>query len=64
MTTNKQFVQHSVFDRLDSSTEMGVLNSHVSDMQIVKKSVLRDVENLLNTRRVIIEPSADFSYVC
>lgn len=63
MTTNKQYVQHSVFDRLHSAAEMGVLGRHVSDIQIVKTSVLRDVENLLNTRRVIIEPSADFNYL-
>lgn len=63
MTTNKQFVQHSVFDRLHSDAEMGVLGSRVSDIQIVKTSVLRDVENLLNTRRIIIEPSADFNHL-
>lgn len=63
MTGSKQHIQHSVFDRLDSSKDIGVLGGRVSDIQIVKASVLRDVENLLNTRRMIIEPPKAYHYL-
>lgn len=56
MAEPKQFIQLSVFDRLDSLSNFGILGGRVSDIRIVKKSVLRDVENLLNSRRIIIEP--------
>lgn len=56
MAEPKQFIQLSVFDRLDSLSNFGILGGRVSDIQIVKKSVLRDVENLLNSRRIIFEP--------
>lgn len=63
MTENRQYIQHSVFDRLDNSMDIGILGGKVSDVQIVKTSVLRDVENLLNTRRMIIEPPPDYRYL-
>jgi type VI secretion system protein ImpF len=56
----KQYIQLSVFDRLDSATDLGILGGRISDIQIVRKSVLRDVENLLNTRRNIVQ--APFSH--
>lgn len=51
----KQYIQLSVLDRLDSATDWGILGGRISDIQIVKKAVLRDVENLLNTRRNIVQ---------
>ena len=63
MTTDKQYIQHSVFDRLDSAVDIGILGGRVADIQIVKQSVLRDVENLLNTRRIIIEPPSGYRYL-
>lgn len=63
MAEHKQYIQHSVFDRLESGADLGMLGSSVSDTQIVKQSVLRDVENLLNTRRIIIEPPAGYTYL-
>lgn len=55
MSGPNQFIQLSVFDRLDSGSDLGIVGDKVSDYQIVKKSMLRDVENLLNTRRKIIK---------
>jgi type VI secretion system lysozyme-like protein len=52
-----------VFDRLDSGSDYGILGGRVSDIQIVRKSVLRDVENLLNTRRSIIDPPVSYHYL-
>lgn len=63
MAEQKQFIQLSVFDRLESMTEPGVLGGRASDIQIVRSSVLRDVENLLNTRRSIIDPPENFQYL-
>ncbi len=52
-------IQVSLLDRLiddepDVSTE--ALNSRGVNMRQVEKSLLRDLENLLNTRRNILEP--------
>jgi type VI secretion system protein ImpF len=63
MAEQKQFIQLSVFDRLESITEPGVLGGRASDIQIVRSAVLRDVENLLNTRRSIIDPPENFQYL-
>jgi type VI secretion system protein ImpF len=63
MSGPNQFIQLSVFDRLDSGSDYGILGGRVSDIQIVRKSVLRDVENLLNTRRSIIDPPASYHYL-
>lgn len=63
MAEQKQFIQLSVFDRLASMPDDGIIGSRVSDIQIVRSSVLRDVENLLNTRRSIIEPPANYRYL-
>ncbi len=51
---HKQYIQVSVFDRLDSGTDSGILGGRASDIQVVKEAVLQNVENLLNTRRAII----------
>jgi type VI secretion system protein ImpF len=58
-----QFIQLSVFDRLDGGSDHGIIGDRVSDIQIVRKSVLRDVENLLNTRRSIIDPPGSYRYL-
>ncbi len=63
MSGPNQFIQLSVLDRLDSGSDLGVLGGRVSDIQIVRKSVLRDVENLLNTRRRVIEPPLSCRYL-
>lgn len=63
MADHKAYIQLSVFDRLANAADMGVLGGQVSDIQIVKTAVLRDVENLLNTRRIIIEPPAGYHYL-
>jgi type VI secretion system protein ImpF len=63
MAEQKQFIQLSIFDRLEIGKEQGILGGRASDIQIVRTSVLRDVENLLNTRRSIIDPPAHFQYL-
>jgi type VI secretion system protein ImpF len=63
MSGPNQFIQLSVFDRLDSGSDFGIFGGRVSDIQIVRKSVLRDVENLLNTRRSIIDPPESYHYL-
>lgn len=56
----QQYMQLSIFDRLKSDTDYAVLGGKVTDVQVVRESVLRDVENLLNTRRSIIVPPESF----
>lgn len=63
MAAQKQYIQLSVLDRLDSGSDAGMLGGRVSDIQIVKDAVLRDVENLLNTRRMTIKPPPVFQYL-
>lgn len=63
MAENNHYIQLSVFDRLDSFSDYGILGGRVSDISIVKKSVLRDVENLLNTRRNIICPPEGYKHL-
>ncbi len=63
MVEQRQYIQLSVFDRLESGTDLGILGGRASDIEIVRKSVLRDVENLLNTRRSIITPPDGYKYL-
>lgn len=63
MSGANQYIQLSVFDRLDSRSDIGIIGGRVSDIQIVRKSVLRDVENLLNTRRRIINAPESYRYL-
>ncbi len=63
MTDPKQYILLSVFDRLESGSDMGVLGGHTSDLPAFKSAVLRDVENLLNTRRSIIDPPASLHHL-
>lgn len=63
MAEHKPYIQLSVFDRLNSLSDLGILGGRVADIQIVKTSVLRDVENLLNTRRIIITPPTGYQYL-
>ncbi|MBT8340224.1 MAG: type VI secretion system baseplate subunit TssE [Desulfatitalea sp.] len=51
MPSEKQHLQLSIFDRL--SPEPGAIGETVEDVVIVRRAVLRDVENLLNTRRAV-----------
>ncbi|MFZ1982778.1 MAG: type VI secretion system baseplate subunit TssE [Desulfatitalea sp.] len=63
MASHKQHLQLSVFDRLDQEVAFGIIGGTVADVEVVRKSVLRDVENLLNTRRCIVKPSEDQLYL-
>ncbi len=63
MAEHKPYIQLSVFDRLNSLSDFGILGGRVADIQIIKTSVLRDVENLLNTRRIIINPPTGYQYL-
>ena len=63
MTEQRQYIQLSVFDRLESGADLGILGGKASDIEMVRISVLRDVENLLNTRRSIIDPPEDYHYL-
>ena len=64
MTIQKQQLQLSVLDRLQLGTGKGVLGDGAADIDVVRNGVLRDVENLLNTRRTIaISPVEGFSHV-
>ncbi len=62
MGEQNQYLQLSFFDRLIQDAEYKVLGGRVTDIEIVRNAVLRDVENLLNTRRSIIQPPK--SYQC
>ena len=61
--TPKPYIQMSILDRLDNDDDLGILGGHTSDIGFVRQAVLRDVENLLNTRRNIIVPSKSFGYL-
>lgn len=54
MALVKQYIQLSVFDRLNHRAALS--SGQVSDIETVRQAVLRDVENLLNTRRNTIKP--------
>jgi type VI secretion system protein ImpF len=59
----KQYIQLSILDRLNADDDLGILGGRTSDIGFVRQAVLRDVENLLNTRRNIIVPSKSFGYL-
>jgi len=63
MTQNRQQLQLSVFDRLDQGPAAGDVGERVADIERVRRAVLRDVENLLNTRRGIVKPSESFHFL-
>jgi type VI secretion system protein ImpF len=63
MADNRTYIQLSVFDRLNGTSDLTVLGGRVADLQIVKRAVVRDVENLLNTRRIIIKPPASYKHL-
>ena len=63
MTQQRQHIQLSVFDRLESRADIGILAGKASDIALVRKSVLRDVENLLNTRRRITDPPEGYRHL-
>ena len=63
ITNRKQFIQLSVFDRLCRADEHGMIGGQMNDIDIVRRSVLRDVENLLNTRRKVTLPTAGFHHI-
>jgi type VI secretion system protein ImpF len=63
MKERQEYLQASILDRLiddepDVSTEAP--NSRGVNMRQVETSLLRDLENLLNTRRNILEPPAAY----
>jgi type VI secretion system protein ImpF len=58
-----QHIRLSVFDRLAREPAYGVIGASVSDIEIVRRAVLRDVENLLNTRRRIVSPPGSYHFV-
>lgn len=61
--TAKPYIQLSILDRLNDDDDLGILGGRTSDIIHVRQAVLRDVENLLNTRRNIIKPSRSFGYL-
>ncbi len=63
MAKQKQYLQLSVFDRLSDDYDTGIIGESVDDIDIVRHAVLRDVENLLNTRRSIVEPPESCHHV-
>lgn len=63
MAEHKPYIQLSVFDRLNNLSDVGMLGGRVADIHIVRISVLRDVEQLLNTRRIIIKPPQGYHYL-
>ncbi len=63
MPKQKPFIQLSVFDRLNKENHDSLLGGRVADIEMVRSAVLRDVENLLNTRRMIIKPPHSYHYL-
>lgn len=63
MTHQKQYIQLSIFDRLCRTDDNGIIGGRMSDIDIVRRAVLRDVENLLNTRRKVIMPAEGYHQV-
>jgi type VI secretion system protein ImpF len=61
--TPKPYIRLSILDRLNGDDGLGILGGRTSDIGFVRRAVLRDVENLLNTRRSIIAPSESFGYL-
>lgn len=63
MAKEKQHLQLSIFDRLRRDLTPGTFGEAVNDVDIVRQAVLRDVENLLNTRRCIVQPPESYGYL-
>lgn len=63
MNKQKQHLQLSIFDRLHEKVVSGILGGDADDFHIVRKSVMRDVENLLNTRNGISKAPERFRYL-
>lgn len=63
MANRKQYIQLSVFNRLCRADEPGMIGGQMNDIDIVRRSVLRDVENLLNTRRKVVIPTAGYHHL-
>jgi type VI secretion system protein ImpF len=63
MSQSKQYIQLSVFDRLNFDSGFGQIGGQTDDIIIVRQAVLRDVENLLNTRRNIIVPTEGYRHL-
>ncbi len=63
MGEQKQYVQLSVFDRLNNGSSTGVLGTTMSDIHTVRESVFLNVENLLNTRRIITKVPENYQYL-
>lgn len=56
MDAGERYIQLSVFDRLIAADDTGAAGGRTNDIGVVRRAVLRDVENLLNTRRSIRAP--------
>lgn len=63
MAELKQHLQLSIFDRLTADSLGGTIGEPIDDIHTVRRAVLRDVENLLNTRRCIIEAPESYGYL-
>lgn len=63
MAESKQHLQLSVFDRLRGDLQTGMIGDSMDDIHVVRRAVLRDVENLLNTRRCIVQPPESYGHV-
>ena len=61
--TPKPYIQLSILDRLNGDDDLGILGGRTSDIGYIRQAVLRDVENLLNTRRNIMVPSEVFGHL-
>ena len=63
MSQEKPYIQLSIFDRLNHDYDIGMLGGRTNDIGFVRRAVLRDVENLLNTRRNIVTPTRSQRHV-
>jgi type VI secretion system protein ImpF len=63
MAKNKQQLQLSIFDRLHNDNGIRNIGTAADDLFIVRNAVMRDVENLLNTRRRVVKPAESFKYL-
>ena len=63
MDTRERYIQLSVFDRLTTDDDLGMSGGRTNDIAVVRRAVLRDIENLLNTRRSMRAPATGFRYL-
>lgn len=63
MASKNYFIQISIFDRLAQDDDQGIIAGHIKDFNFVRQAVLRDVENLLNTRRKLNNPTKEYRYL-